>query len=180
MALADLVSSGTVKEVMSGIDALTTSAEERGKIKLDLVKNVLETERAQFEAQAKIITAEAQGQGVLQRSWRPIGMLVFIFIVAYNYVIRDLLGMVLSDLPELAIPPGMWNLLTVGFGGYVVGRSAEKIAKSVAGTTLFASDKMAKRTNKALLKQLKRAQKEGDTKTVNEVLKALGRTAETE
>jgi hypothetical protein len=32
----------------------------------------------------------------------------------------------------LELPDKLWNLLTIGVGGYVVGRSAEKIAESYA------------------------------------------------
>ena len=33
----------------------------------------------------------------------------------------------------LDIPPDMWDLLKIGLGGYVVGRSAEKGAKAWKG-----------------------------------------------
>ncbi|MCS7280543.1 MAG: hypothetical protein NZ583_02795 [Desulfobacterota bacterium] len=36
----------------------------------------------------------------------------------------------LFRLPSLEIPPDMWTLLEIGIGGYVVGRSAEKIVKT--------------------------------------------------
>jgi len=31
---------------------------------------------------------------------------------------------------ELTIPDPMWNLLTIGVGGYIAGRSAEKVANN--------------------------------------------------
>jgi hypothetical protein len=31
---------------------------------------------------------------------------------------------------ELSIPDPMWNLLTIGVGGYIAGRSGEKIAEN--------------------------------------------------
>ena len=73
--------------------------------------------------QTEIIVAEANGNW-LQRSWRPILMLCFGFIVMYVKFIAPLF--------ELPIPPleneGV-DLLLWGIGGYVVGRSAEKISK---------------------------------------------------
>lgn len=174
MALTDLFASDTLKEVLQGVDALATSAEERGRIKLELIKSVLEAEKSLISSQASIIIAEAQGSSWLQRSWRPIGMMVFISIVAYNYIIRDILGMVVDELPLLTIPDGMWTLLTIGFGGYVVGRSAEKITKSVSGSNLFSGDKISKQRNKALLKELKRALKRGDQETADKILAQLG------
>jgi hypothetical protein len=37
------------------------------------------------------------------------------------------------DIPTLEISEKMWNLLSIGLGGYVVGRSAEKIADKLKG-----------------------------------------------
>jgi hypothetical protein len=33
--------------------------------------------------------------------------------------------------PPLVLPPDMWALLKIGVGGYIVGRSGEKIARSL-------------------------------------------------
>lgn len=60
----------------------------------------------------------------LQRSWRPLVMLVFAFIVLYSKVIAPLF-----NLPIAPLEPQFWTLLELGLGGYVIGRSLEKIAK---------------------------------------------------
>ena len=75
--------------------------------------------------QTDIIIAEAKGNW-LQRSWRPILMLSFGFIVIYVKFIAPLFGFTIPPLEN-----EFWDLLQLGIGGYVVGRSAEKIAKSV-------------------------------------------------
>ena len=75
--------------------------------------------------QTEIIVAEAKGNW-LQRSWRPILMLSFGFIVIYVKFIGPLFGL---PIPTLEVE--FWELLKIGIGGYVVGRSAEKIAKGV-------------------------------------------------
>jgi hypothetical protein len=75
--------------------------------------------------QTEIILAEANGNW-LQRSWRPVLMLAFGFIVIYVKFIAPLFS--------LPIPPlenEFWNLLQLGIGGYVVGRSVEKVAKNI-------------------------------------------------
>ncbi len=46
---------------------------------------------------------------------------LFGLIVANNYLIVPLFGSPMAD-----IPPDMWDLLKLGVGGYVVGRSVEK------------------------------------------------------
>ena len=53
-------------------------------------------------------------------------MLVFVVIIANNYIIYPYLSLFWPEAPTLEIPPDMWGLLKIGLGGYVVGRSAEK------------------------------------------------------
>jgi hypothetical protein len=53
-------------------------------------------------------------------------MLTFGFIVIYVKFIAPLFNL---TTPELEIE--FWELLKIGIGGYVVGRSAEKISKNV-------------------------------------------------
>ena len=114
-----------VKDIMGGLDKLFTSKEEKilaeNAIKQILIQKELELQKMQTE----IIVAEAKGNW-LQRSWRPILMLAFGFIVIYVKFVAPLFG--------LPIPPlenEFWNLLQLGIGGYVVGRSAEKIAGNI-------------------------------------------------
>ncbi len=70
-----------------------------------------------MEAQSSIIRSESGGQSWLQRSWRPIVMLSFLLLV-----ICDSFGLLAFRLADQA-----WTLLQIGLGGYVIGRSAEKI-----------------------------------------------------
>jgi len=117
-----------LKPLRDVIDELHTSEEERGKLHMSLAAvhlqfgaKVLEYEKSLNEARANIIMAEARGGSWLQRSWRPITMLTFLGLVVGN------------ALGYLAIPlaPKMWSLMQIGLGGYVVGRSAEKVAPMV-------------------------------------------------
>lgn len=74
-----------------------------------------------LEAKAQVITAEAQGASWLQRNWRPVTMLTFLALV-----VADTFG-----LTEFRLSDEAWTLLQIGLGGYVVGRSAEKIVPKV-------------------------------------------------
>lgn len=110
------------------VDDLVTTEEERLQIKQVLfdtqTKFAIEAmahERKMLEAQASVIKAEAQGASAIQRLWRPITMLTFLFLV-----VVDAFGW----LPN-RLAPEAWTLLQIGLGGYVVGRSAEKIAPRV-------------------------------------------------
>lgn len=116
---------GVVKEVGNVIDKLFTSEEERLKAKNEVFKVLQEQQLELQKLQTEIVLAEANGNW-LQRSWRPILMLAFGFIVIYVKFIAPLFS--------LPIPPlenEFWNLLQLGIGGYVVGRSAEKIANNI-------------------------------------------------
>ena len=83
---------------------------------------VLEYEKNLLTKQSEIISAEALGNGLLQRNWRPITMLTFLILV-----VLDSFGWLANPLA-----PEAWVLLQIGLGGYVVGRSAEKLAKPIS------------------------------------------------
>ena len=116
---------GVVKEVGKVIDNLFTSEEERLKAKNEVFKVLQEQQLELQKLQTEIILAEANGNW-LQRSWRPILMLAFGFIVIYVKFAAPLFNL---PIPELENE--FWNLLQLGIGGYVVGRSAEKIASNI-------------------------------------------------
>jgi len=85
-----------------------------------------------IDSQSKIIQAEANSGSWLAQNWRPITMLVFVFIIANNYIIYPYLSMFTDKATMLQIPNDMWQLLKLGLGGYVVGRSVEKSVKAYA------------------------------------------------
>ena len=78
------------------------------------------------DAQAKIITAEATSQSWLPRNIRPLTLLSLLVVILYQAVVVSIFNTPSVNLT--AIPQPFWTLFTVGFGGYVVGRSAEKAA----------------------------------------------------
>ncbi len=88
---------------------------------------VLSGEIKQFEKRADIIIAEAKSEHVLTSQWRPITMLVFVMIIANNYILAPYLDAIFSWSVELEIPQDLWDLLKIGLGGYVVGRTGEKM-----------------------------------------------------
>jgi hypothetical protein len=116
---------GLVKEVGKVIDNLFTSEEERLKAKNEVFKVLQEQQLKLQQLQTEIILAEANGNW-LQRSWRPILMLSFGFIVIYVKFIAPLFSLPIPPLED-----EFWDLLQLGIGGYVVGRSVEKVAKNI-------------------------------------------------
>jgi hypothetical protein len=94
--------------------------------KAEINTKLLELEAASASVQAKVIMAEAGGTG-LKSMWRPITMLVFVYIIAHNYIFAPIIQMFYPPMIVLEVPTDLWNLLKIGLGGYIVGRSGEKI-----------------------------------------------------
>lgn len=113
------------KSIGDTIDSISTSDQEKLAAKEKLTSTVMTHLVTALQAQAGIITTEAQGNW-LQRSWRPILMLSFGFIIIYRYFLSQVLA-----LPAVDLPVNFWELLNLGIGGYVVGRSVEKVADTV-------------------------------------------------
>ncbi|MFW5500090.1 MULTISPECIES: holin family protein [unclassified Maridesulfovibrio] len=111
------------------IDKIWPDAGEREKAKLKLMELQQSGQLAELEGRLKIMLAEMSGNW-LQRSWRPILMLVIVAIVANNYLLYPYLALFWDNAPKLELPTQLWSLMELGLGGYVVGRSAEKVAKT--------------------------------------------------
>jgi len=90
-------------------------------VQMQMSEKMMDYEKQLLESQKSVIVAEATGQSWLQRSWRPITMLTFLFLV-----VADSFGWLAFRLADQA-----WTLLQIGLGGYVTGRSLEKIAPKV-------------------------------------------------
>lgn len=124
------VLSAIFKPISDIVDHITISGDEKAKLQETIIQGqinaagtIMDYEKQLLTAQADIVKAEAQGNSWLQRSWRPITMLTFLILV-----VCDSLGLLPFRLAAEA-----WELLKIGLGGYVVGRSVEKIAPSIAG-----------------------------------------------
>ena len=116
------------KPAMEMIDNVHTSEEEKLAKKAQLLslqttflQDALQYESEQLKAKAAIITAEAQSDSWITRSWRPITMLVFLALV-----VCDSFGWLASPLA-----PEAWTLLQIGIGGYIIGRSAQGVTNGI-------------------------------------------------
>lgn len=112
------------------VDELHTSDEERLTHKAATLSTYakaleagLEHEQQNLETRARIVEAEAKSEHWLTSAWRPITMLTFV-----SLVVADQTGLLAFRLAEEA-----WALLQLGLGGYVIGRSAEKLAPGIIG-----------------------------------------------
>ena len=106
--------------------------DERARLEAELRQRLLEHEGSLVEASRDVVVAEAQGESWVQRSWRPVTMLSFVAILCNNYILVPWLqAFGVETVAVLDMPDGLWTLLTVGLGGYVVGRSLEKTGSGI-------------------------------------------------
>lgn len=144
--LTDIITggfSGVMSSISDVLGHFITSPEERFQAQVKLTEiatnyqlAVLEADKEFAVQQATVITAEAKSESWIARNWRPVTMLVFVYIIAHNYIFATLF-----HLTVVPIPPDMWDLLKLGLGGYIAGRSVEKISDSVAAAVIAKKDK---------------------------------------
>lgn len=157
-------------EVLGGLDALSTSAQEKGELSLKIfeaqasvLSGVVEYQSELLKAQSSVILAEATSQSWMARNWRPIAALSFTFIIVYHYIFYPIFSAFWASLPEVALPDRIWTTFTVMLGGYVVGRSVEKTARSLTEQRDMPWDvKAESREKKRLMKLARRLQKKQD------------------
>lgn len=114
-----------VINLVSGfIDKFVKDKDEAEKIKSQITLEALNSNNKELQAAVSIITAEANGESWLQRNWRPMLMLWFAGLVGAHW-----LGFTPDNLGEETIIM-LLSIVKVGIGGYVVGRSAEKVTKA--------------------------------------------------
>ena len=101
------------------------------KLKAQLQTQLLQSNTAELQAAAKIVEAEAKA-GWFSASWRPLLMYVLIFILIWNYVLGPVILFFFKASITITLPGDVWTLLQIGLGGYVVGRSAESVARTMA------------------------------------------------
>jgi hypothetical protein len=86
----------------------------------------IQTFLAVFMAQSDIVKTEAASTHWLAANWRPITMLTFVALIVARWF-----GWAAPGLQEAEYLK-LWDIVNVGLGGYVVGRSVEKIAGPIA------------------------------------------------
>jgi hypothetical protein len=119
------------KILFNTIDKAVPDKDLQEKLKAQLQTQLLQSNTQELQAAAKIIEAEAKA-GWFASSWRPLLMYVLIFILVWNYVIGPVIKVFTGAVISFELPGDVWTLLNVGLGGYVVGRSAESVARTMA------------------------------------------------
>ena len=112
-----------------------TAALDAGKTILDKIwPDAGEMERSKvqmalaiYAGQVEIVKAEAQSEHFLAACWRPILMLTFGGLIVARW-----LGFSAPNITEAEVLK-LWDIVQLGLGGYVIGRSVEKVVPAIAG-----------------------------------------------
>lgn len=152
----DKMIEGIVRETASGLDKLFTTEEEKllaqnGTTKiLANLKIKMEEFKIQLINSTKQTVLDEVNGDVWQRRWRPILMYLFMavigffclvipFCLVFGLVKGQNVNLMINYLELNPVPTDVWSLLKIGLGGYIGGRSVEKVAR-----TIFNSDKLGK------------------------------------
>ena len=106
--------------IFSVIDKAVENKDQAAEIKARLQEMVLTGQMREIEEAAANIRAEATGDSWLQRSWRPLTMLTFVSLIVAKW-----LGFTAPGVTE-AVELALFEIIKIGLGGYVIGRSVEK------------------------------------------------------
>ena len=98
-------------KVLDIVDDVVEDKDEANRLKFQIQRQLIETKGSELEAQGSW----------LQRNWRPLLMVVFAGLVVAHWF-----GLTASNIPE-SVQNSLLNIVMVGVGGYVMGRSAEKV-----------------------------------------------------
>lgn len=100
--------------------------EQKAKAEAEAIKQLLDHKAEIESAAAKIIQTEAASSHWLAANWRPLTMLIFVGLVVARWF-----GWAAPNLAEAEYIK-LWSIVEFGLGGYVVGRSVEKVAPAIA------------------------------------------------
>lgn len=107
------------------IKRLFPDPEAAAKAEAELNRQLMARAGEIEQAAAGIVKTEAASSHWLAANWRPITMLTFVGLIVARWFGFSAPG--LSEAEALAL----WDIVQIGLGGYVVGRTVEKVAPVV-------------------------------------------------
>jgi hypothetical protein len=104
---------------------LIPDANARAQAEAEIAKQLLASSAELERAAGEIVLAEARSEHWLTASWRPILMLTFGALIVARWLGYSAPGISEAEVLKL------WDIVQLGLGGYVIGRSAEKVAPQI-------------------------------------------------
>jgi hypothetical protein len=94
----------------------------------------------QMKLQQEVILNEAKSENWLTSNWRPLFMCAIGFMICSHWFMYDVtpwlkitFGWNIWTLKDPGLSPELWTTMRLGLGGYIGGRTAEKIVKMLKG-----------------------------------------------
>lgn len=120
LQLIGAVAAPLLKGLFDIVDQTIEDKDEAARIKSRLQEMALTGQMKELEEATKIIVAEARSESWLARNWRPLTMVFFVGIIGAWWF-----GFTPERASE-ALMLELFEIVKLGLGGYVVGRSVEK------------------------------------------------------
>jgi len=125
--IQQLLSAGLGKTVDSVLGRFFEDKDKAAEASHELRMAMLEHEHTAQKLARDVVVAEAKSEHWITSAWRPLVMLMFAVMIGNNFIIAPYLDAIFGTSVMFDMPDQAWGLLSVGLGGYVVGRSGEKI-----------------------------------------------------
>ena len=134
VAVAAQLALGLVQGPLAKIlDAYVSDVELKQRLAAEIEQQTLGYFSRTAELGSQVVMAETTSEHWLSRSWRPLLMLLlmgFLLLMGLVLPLADLVaGHRIGFEPRWqSLPEGFWQFLSVGAGGYIGGRTLEKVA----------------------------------------------------
>lgn len=110
----------------SVLDKILPDPQAAADAKIKMLELAQRGELGELTSRAEIVKTEAASEHWLAASWRPILMLTFGGLIVARWLGWSAPGISEAEVLKL------WDIVELGLGGYVIGRSAEKIIPAAA------------------------------------------------
>jgi hypothetical protein len=132
--LAKLIAGPLVGKVFDVVKSFQDRKATEAEVRAEVEKAVMGVIADVSKSQADVVMAEARGENWLQRNWRPMTAVAFSFTLVFYVLIMPIM------VAWLGVPPvrtgdlileWTFQIILVCLGGYIGGRSIEKVVSMV-------------------------------------------------
>ena len=121
----------TIGEAVTDKDKKNALTAKIEKVRISFQERILDYETKLLDLKGNIVLAEQKSRDWVVKRWRPAFMWTFLFMIINNYVLYPYVMLFTDKAIKLTIEVWMQDLIKLGFTGYIVGRSAEKIVATL-------------------------------------------------
>lgn len=122
---------GPISDVIA---RLIPDPNKRIELEHEVTKTLMSNQAALLDAMKSVMVADAQSEGWLTRNARPLVVIWALCMLTWVGVIAPSLGIGNEAIKAISsIPDSLWNLVTVGIGGYMIAKTVESAATTIAG-----------------------------------------------